>query len=60
MDNNENVFGVDKKMLAMRLYSALIDEDAISLEKYGAECFSERFCETLKDYSLFLKSSVIE
>ncbi|MFG6330504.1 MAG: hypothetical protein K1W28_01540 [Lachnospiraceae bacterium] len=55
-----NAFGVSKKSLAMQLYGLLIDEDAIDLEEYGTEPFIERFEEVLKDYGLFLKSSVIE
>lgn len=55
-----NAFGVSKKSLAMQLYGLLIDEDALDLEEYGTERFMERFEEVLKDYGLFLKSSVIE
>lgn len=60
MNNTTNTFGVTKKSLAMKLWSTLIDEDAVSLEEYGAERFMERFDEVLRDYGLFLKSSVIE
>ncbi len=57
---NTNIFGVSKKSLAMKLYGMLIDEDAANLEEYGLEQFVECFQETLKDYGLFLKTSVIE
>ena len=57
---NSNTFGVSKKSLAMRLDGMLIDEDAVDLQEYGAERFMERFDEVLRDYGLFLKSSVIE
>ncbi len=60
MNNTTNTFGVTKKSLAMRLWSTLIDEDAIELQEYGAERFIERFDEVLEDYGLFLKSSMIE
>lgn len=60
MNNNTNIFGVSKKVLAMRLYGLLIDEDAVDLEEYGAECFAKRFEEVLQDYGLFLKSGMIE
>lgn len=55
-----NAFGTSKKTLAMQLYGKLIDEDAVGLEEYGAERFLDRFEETLQDYGLFLKCSVIE
>lgn len=57
---NNNTFGVSKKSLAMKLYGMLIDEDVVDLQEYGAERFIERFDEVLRDYGLFLKSSVIE
>ena len=57
---NNNTFGVSKKSLAMKLYGMLIDEDAVDLQEYGAERFMDRFDEVLRDYGLFLKSSVIE
>ena len=60
MNNSANTFGNSKKKLAMCLYKSLIDEDAIDLEEYGAECFIERFEEVLQDYGLFLKSTMIE
>lgn len=60
MNNNANTFGVNKKSLAMKLYGMLVDEDAVDLEEYGAERFVEQFDEVLRDYGLFLKSSVIE
>lgn len=60
MNKNANTFGVSKKILAMQLWSTLIDEDAVDLQEYGAERFMERFDEVLEDYGLFLKSSVIE
>lgn len=55
-----NTFGTTKKSLAMKLYGTLIDEDAVNLEEYGLEQFVECFEEALKDYGLFLKTSVIE
>lgn len=58
--------GISEEMLerltaeAMKLYGMLVDEDAVDLEEYGAERFVEQFDEVLRDYGLFLKSSVIE
>ncbi len=60
MDNSTNTFGIGKKELAMKLYGMLIDEDFVSFEEYGVERFLECFNEVFMDYSLFLKSSVIE
>lgn len=58
--NDTNAFGVSKKTLAMQLYGKLIDEEAVSLEEYGVERFLDRFEETLQDYGLFLKCSMID
>lgn len=58
--NDTNIFGVNKKTLAMRLYAKLIDEDAVTLEEYSAERFMKHFEEVFQDYGLFLKNTIIE
>ena len=60
MNDGKNVYGTSKMTLAMKLYEMMIDDCAVNLEEYSAERFGECFIETLRDYGLFLKSTMIE
>ncbi|KAI4442180.1 hypothetical protein FMM80_22250 [Schaedlerella arabinosiphila] len=58
--NNTNIFGTSKKSLAGIMYNILIDEGVVDADMSDTQRFTDCFLEVLKDYSLTLKTSVIE
>lgn len=58
--NDINVFGTSKKILAKNMYNILVDEGVVDADMSDTQRFTDCFLEVLKDYSLALKTSVIE
>ncbi len=60
MENAINVFGVSKETLAFKLYSQLLEE--FDVEPYSLDYggFKALFDGVLNDYSLVLKSALID
>ncbi len=56
----ENVFGVSKETLAFKLYNQLLEDYDIEPYNVDYDGFKQRFSDTLEDYSLVLKSALID
>ncbi len=56
----ENVFGVSKETLAFKLYNQLLEDYDIEPYNVDYDGFKQCFSDTLEDYSLVLKSALID
>lgn len=60
MENHMNVFGVSKETLAFKLYNQLLEDYDIEPYNVDFNGFKGLFNGILEDYSLVLKSALID
>lgn len=58
--DNHNVFGVSKDTLSFKLYNMLLDGYDIEPYNLDYDGFKQCFNDTLEDYSLVLKNTLID